>query len=160
MAIQAQFIYTKGGQNLYEVAHIAHFYTISISQTCTIQVGWAKYLKSNLHPPTNRHILLLKSNYFLWEHYNRPCTFPELNRPVNLHSLFLFWKPGSVCDPEKNRAPCFLKKPGCKKPRSLLFKKRRGSLVFSLFWITMTFFFLHPGFCKKQGPQFFKSSRP
>ena len=54
-------------------------------------------------------------------------------RPVNLHPLFLFWKPGSVCDPEKNQAPGFLKKAGCKKPRSLLFKKRRGSLVFSLF---------------------------
>ena len=34
---------------------------------------------------------------------------------------------------KKNWAPCFLKKAGCKKPRSLLFKKRRGSLVFSLF---------------------------
>ena len=30
---------------------------------------------------------------------------------------------------KKNWAPCFLKKAGCKKPRSLLFKKRRGSLV-------------------------------
>ena len=47
--------------------------------------------------------------------------------------LFLFWKPGSVCDPGKKWAPCSLKKAGCKKPRSLLFKKRRGSLVSSLF---------------------------
>ena len=25
------------------------------------------------------------------------------SRPVNLHPLFLFWKHGSVCDPEKNQ---------------------------------------------------------
>ena len=33
---------------------------------------------------------------------------------------------------KKNWAPCFFQKAGCKKPRSLLFKKRRGSLVSSL----------------------------
>ena len=38
------------------------------------------------------------------------------NRPVNLHPLFLFWKHGSVCDPEKNQVQNMdLKKSGCKK---------------------------------------------
>ena len=40
---------------------------------------------------------------------NTYCTCA--NCPVNLHPLFLFWKPGSVCDPEKKIGhPAFFKK--------------------------------------------------
>ena len=49
------------------------------------------------------------------------------NRPVNLHPLFLFWKHGSVCDPEKKGSKIWVSKSRVKKTRSLLFKKRRGS---------------------------------
>ena len=42
------------------------------------------------------------------------------NRPVNLHPLFLFWKHGWVCDPEKNQ----VQNMDLKKAGSLLFKKR------------------------------------
>ena len=55
-------------------------------------------------------------------------------RPVNLHPLFLFWKHGSVCDPEKNQVQNMgLKKQGAKKTRSLLFKKRRDQAASSGF---------------------------
>ena len=61
---------------------------------------------------------------------------------VNLHPLFLFWKHGSVCDPEKKLGPKYgVQKAGCKKTGSLFFKKKRGQTAFSLFWITMTLFF-------------------
>ena len=63
--------------------------------------------------------------------FDMRIAYSLLTRPVNLHPLFLFRKPGSVCGPEKNRVP--LKKAGCKKLRSLLFKKRRGSLFSSCF---------------------------
>ena len=49
------------------------------------------------------------------------------NPPVKLHPLFLLYKHGSVCDPEKNQVQNMdLKKAGCKKTGSFLFKKRRG----------------------------------
>ena len=43
---------------------------------------------------------------------------PHSTRPVNLHPLFLFWKHGSVCDPEKIRSKIwtwFFKVPDHKK---------------------------------------------
>ena len=116
---------------------------------------------------------------------------PLNSRPVNLHPLFLFWKPGSVFDSEKTRHPDYFKKQGAKnqghcyskreeaawsllflnnndpvflkkkrvqKPRSLLFKKRRGSLV--SFWITMALFFCTPLFAKSRVPDFLKVPDP
>ena len=55
-----------------------------------------------------------------------------LMRPVNLHPLFLFWKHGSVCDPEKNQ----VQNMDCKKQGAE--NRQRG--LFS-FWVTMTLFF-------------------
>ena len=46
---------------------------------------------------------------------------------------FCFENQGWFVTLKKNRAPCFLKKAGCKKPGPLLLKKRRGTLVSSLF---------------------------
>ena len=48
-------------------------------------------------------------------------------RPVNLYSLFLFWKHESVCDPEK-RSKIWVANSRVQKTGSLLLKKRRGSL--------------------------------
>ena len=64
---------------------------------------------------------------------------PRLTRPVNLHQLFLFWKHGSVRDPEKNQVQTL----GCKNQG----EKKQGhskrvdeAWPFS-FWITTTLFF-------------------
>ena len=75
-------------------------------------------------------------------------------RPVNLHPLFLFWKHGSVCDPENKSGP---KKSWVQKNRVVVIQKeKRQSGLFS-FWITMTRFFCTLLFF---GPGFFSSSRP
>ena len=55
-----------------------------------------------------------------------------LMRPVNLHPRFLFWKHGSVCDPEKNQ----VQNMDCKKQGA----ENRQHGLFS-FWVTMTLFF-------------------
>ena len=56
-------------------------------------------------------------------------------RPVNLHTLFLLWINGSVCDPKKE-SKIWVAKSMVQKTGSLLFKKKRGSLVFSpFFWL-------------------------
>ena len=44
-------------------------------------------------------------------------------RPVNLHPLFLFWKHGSVCDPEKKSGPKY-------GPKKSSLQKKTGSLLF------------------------------
>ena len=51
--------------------------------------------------------------------------------------------------PKTNRAPSFLKTAGCKKQRSLLFKKRRGSLFFCNLLFSGPYF----------GPDFFSRSQ-
>ena len=38
-----------------------------------------------------------------WNPVCCPCLLNYVNHPVNLHPLFLFWKHGSDCDPEKNQ---------------------------------------------------------
>ena len=54
--------------------------------------------------------------------------------PVNLYPLFLFWKHGSVCDPEKKiRSKIWDIKSRVQKTGSLLFKKRRGRQAASFF---------------------------
>ena len=78
--------------------------------------------------------------------------------PVNQHPLFLFWKPGSVCDPEKNWAPT--QKSRMQKTKVGVIQKEKKQPVLFSFWITMTLFFCTLLFCKKQGPWIFKSSRP
>ena len=52
--------------------------------------------------------------------------------PVNLHPVFLFWKHGLVCDPEKSQVQNMV----LKKSK----KEKRPGFFFS-FWITMTLFF-------------------
>ena len=69
-------------------------------------------------------------------------------RPVNLHPLFFFWKPGSVCDLEKKIGhPAFLKKQGAKNQGHCCSKREEAA--WSLLFLN-----------KKQGPWYFKSSRP
>ena len=51
------------------------------------------------------------------------------NRPVNLHPLFLIWKHGSVCDPEKKSGPKHgVQKTGCKKPGHCYSKRDEARL--------------------------------
>ena len=52
-------------------------------------------------------------------------------RSVNLHPLFLFWKPGSVYDPKKIGHPAFWKKQGSKNQGNFI--QKESSLVFPLF---------------------------
>ena len=73
-----------------------------------------------------------------------------VHRPVNLHPLFLFWKNGLVCDPEKKSGPkSGMQKAGCKKQGHCYSKREEAAALFS-FWIIMTLFFapcfLHPIF--------------
>ena len=81
------------------------------------------------------------------------------NYRPNLYSLFLSWKHGSFCDPEKNwvqNMEC--KKQGPKNRVIVTQKEKAPGCLFS-FWITMTLFFshsfLHPIFYTP-----FLSSRP
>ena len=61
------------------------------------------------------------------------CFFIKVSHPVNLFPWFLLWKVGLVWDPEKNGVPGSLSKSRLQKTRSLIYRKRRGSLVSSLF---------------------------
>ena len=64
---------------------------------------------------------------------------PRLTPPVNLHQLFLFWKHGSVRDPEKNQVQTL----GCKnqgEKKQGHSKRVDAAWPFS-FWITTTLFF-------------------
>ena len=50
-------------------------------------------------------------------------------RPVNLHPLFLFWKHGSVCDPEKKSGPKYgMQKAGCIKQGHCYSKREEARL--------------------------------
>ena len=60
----------------------------------------------------------------------------QCSYPVNLHPIFLFWKHGSVCDPENM---------GCKNEGTKNKEYAAWPGLFS-FWITMNLFF-HPAFC-------------
>ena len=71
-------------------------------------------------------------------------------RPVNLYSLFLFWKPGSVCDPEENQAPYFLKKNRVQKTKVVVIQKEKRQPGIFSFWITMTLFFCTLLFAKSR----------
>jgi len=82
------------------------------------------------------------------------------DRPVNLHSLFLFCKHGLVCDSETKTGSKLwdVKKQGAKKKFRIYFviqkQKRQPGLL--SFWITMTLFF-----CTLLlfGPYFFPESQ-
>ena len=52
------------------------------------------------------------------------------NPPVNLHPLFLFWKHGSVCDPEKNRSKYGPEKSKVKKQGHCYSKREEARLLF------------------------------
>ena len=70
---------------------------------------------------------------------NRSLVYYVLHsRPVNLYPLFLFWKLGSVCDPEKKSGP---KKSRVQKNRVIVIQKEKRPGCFFSFWITMTLFF-------------------
>ena len=79
-------------------------------------------------------------------------------RPVNLHPLFLFWKPGSVCDPEKNWAPT--QKSRMQKTKVGVIQKEKKQPVLFSFWITMTLFFCTLLFAKSRVPEFLKVPDP
>ena len=49
----------------------------------------------------------------------------ELKRPVNLHPLFLFWKPGSVCDPEKKLGTLLFEKNRVQKTKVIVIQKEK-----------------------------------
>ena len=72
---------------------------------------------------------------------------------------FCFENQGLFVTLKKNRAPCFLKKTGCKN-QGHYYSKREEAAWSLLFLNNNDPVFLDPAFCKKQGPQFFKSSRP
>ena len=88
-------------------------------------------------------IILRKS-----EHKSDETAWPQNHyihkRPVNLHSLFPFWKHGSVCDPEKNQVQHMdLKKAGCKK-LGHCYSKRGEARLLLLFLNNNVPVFLHP----------------
>ena len=60
---------------------------------------------------------------------------------------------------KKIRQPAFWKKQGAKN-QGHCYSKREEAAWSLLFLNNNDPVFLHPGFCKKQGPRFFKSSRP
>ena len=85
-------------------------------------------------PPTTFHVSLLTH------------TISQPSRPVNLPTLFLFWKHGSVCDPEKNQVQNMdLKKAGCKK-RGQCYSKREEAAWPLLFLNNNDPVFLQPAF--------------
>ena len=56
--------------------------------------------------------------------------------------------------------PAFWKKKQGAKNQGNFYSKKEEAALSLLFLNNNDPFFLHPAFCKKQGPQFFKSSRP
>ena len=82
--------------------------------------------------------------------------FSLLNCPVNLHPLFLFWKPGWVCDPEKNqvqsmdlnkiRSKVWTWKKQVAKKQGHCYSKREEARLPFLFLNNNDPAFLHPAF--------------
>ena len=74
------------------------------------------------------------------------CFFPK--HPINLHPLFLFWKHGLVCVPEKNWVQNMDFKMQDAKNRVIVTQEEKRQWPFFLFlhclfsfWVTMTQFF-------------------
>ena len=82
-----------------------------------------------------------------------------INCPVNMHTLFLFWKHGSVCDPVKKVQNMGCKKQGTKNRVIVMQKEKRPGCFFS-FWITMTLFFYILLFAKSRVPDILKVPDP
>ena len=82
------------------------------------------------------------------------AAFLQLNRPVNLYHYSCFENQGRFVTLKKKLGTLLFENSRVQKNKVIIIQKKKRQPGLFFFW------FLHPAFCKKQGLQFFKSSRP
>ena len=116
----------------------------------------SKYIQSWTIRNSILHVLGAIKNCFLlksdWNKYIFNATF--LANTVNLHPLFLFWKLGSVCDPEKKLGTLLFEKSCVQKTKVIVIQKEKRQPGIFLFLEQWPCFFA-PCFLQKAGSQIF-----